>query len=99
MIKGRIVWFVAGSAAGVYTAAKARRAAYRLSAPGLVDQASALGLGWRAFSQELRDGMQHREHDIVRQLSADLAPEPLRLDEAPSDQTPPDKTPSVKKAI
>lgn len=90
-MKSRIVWFVAGSAAGVYTAAKARRATYRLSAPGLVDQASALGLGWRAFSQELRDGMQHRQHDIVRQLSADLPTEPLSLDEAPSDTTRSDK--------
>lgn len=90
-MKSRIVWFVAGSAAGVYSAAKARRAAYRLSAPGLVDQASALGLGWRAFSQELREGMQHREHDIVRQLSAELPSSPLSLDEAPSDQSPADK--------
>lgn len=97
-MKGRIVWFVAGSAAGVYTAAKARRAAYRLSAPGLVDQASALGLGLRAFGHELRDGMQHREHDIVRRLSADLPAVPLRLDEAPSDHTPSDQTPSLKKA-
>lgn len=97
-MKGRIVWFVAGSAAGVYTAAKARRAAYRLSAPGLVDQASALGLGLRAFGQELRDGMQHREHDIVRRLSADLPAVPLGLDEAPSDHTPSDQTPSLKKA-
>lgn len=97
-MKSRIVWFVAGSAAGVYSAAKARRVAYRLSTPGLVDQASALGLGWRAFSAELREGMQHREHDIVRQLSTDLPSEPLRLDEAPSDQSPSDKTPSVKKA-
>lgn len=86
-MKSRIVWFVAGSAAGVYTAAKARRAAYRLSAPGLVDQASALGLGWRAFSAELRDGMQHRENDIVRQLSTDLPTSARSLDEAPSDQT------------
>ena len=68
-MKARIVWFVAGSAAGVYATAKARRAAYRLSMPGLVDQAAALGLGWRAFSAELRDGMETRERDVVRELS------------------------------
>ncbi|MDX6278213.1 MAG: hypothetical protein QOJ72_2341 [Nocardioidaceae bacterium] len=68
-MKARIVWFVAGSAAGVYATAKARRAAYRLSMPGLVDQAAALGLGWRAFSAELRDGMETRERQVVDELS------------------------------
>lgn len=67
-MKARIVWFVAGSAAGVYVTAKARRAAHRISMPGLVDQAAALGLGWRAFSAELHDGMQARERDIAREL-------------------------------
>lgn len=86
-MKSRIVWFVAGSAAGVYTAAKARRAAYRLSAPGVVDQAAALGLGWRAFSSELRDGMLAREQEIARMLAADPAATPLSLE----DMTPDDK--------
>ncbi len=84
-MKTRIVWFVAGSAAGVYATAKARRAAYRLSMPGLVDQAAALGLGWRAFSAEVRDGMETRERDVVRELSGptpfDTSPlNPLSLD-------------------
>ena len=69
MVKARVVWFVAGSAAGLYASVKARRAAYRLSTPGLVDQAAALGLGWRAFSSELRDGMETRERDIAHELS------------------------------
>ncbi|MET0930167.1 MAG: DUF6167 family protein [Aeromicrobium sp.] len=85
-MKSRIVWFVAGSATGVYTAVKARRAAYRLSTPGIVDQAAALGLGWRAFSSELRDGMQAREHEIVHRLTADPAPSSLSLDQAPDDK-------------
>jgi len=89
-VKSRIVWFVAGSAAGVYTSVKARRAAYRLSAPGVVDQAAALGLGWRAFSAELRDGMLAREREIARRLAADPTLTSLSLDEAPSDQIPPD---------
>jgi hypothetical protein len=87
-MKSRIVWFVAGSATGVYTAIKARRAAYRLSAPGLVDQAAAAGLGWRAFNAELRDGMRAREDEIARRLNSSTSTPPLRLDEAPSD---PDK--------
>ncbi|MET1037540.1 MAG: DUF6167 family protein [Aeromicrobium sp.] len=85
-MKSRIVWFVAGSATGVYTAVKARRAAYRLSAPGIVDQAGALGLGWRAFSSELRDGMQSHEHEIVRRLTAEPSQSSLSLDQTPSDK-------------
>jgi hypothetical protein len=71
LVRSRIVWFAAGSAAGLYASVKARRAAYRLSTPGLVDQAAALGLGWRAFSSELRDGMETRQRDIARELSGD----------------------------
>ncbi len=83
-MRSRVVWFVAGSAAGVYAAAKARRAAYRLSTPGLVDQAAALGLGWRAFSSELRDGMEARERDIAHELigAPDDQSNPLRLEAA-----------------
>ncbi len=68
-MRARIVWFVAGSAAGVYAAAKGRRAAYRLSMPGLVDQTAAAGLGWRAFRAELRDGMETREREVAHELS------------------------------
>jgi len=60
----RLVWFVAGTAAGVYASVKARRAAYRVSMPGLVDQAAALGSGVRAFNAEVREGMQAKEHQI-----------------------------------
>ncbi|NRQ50567.1 DUF6167 family protein [Aeromicrobium stalagmiti] len=98
-MKSRLVWFVAGSAAGVYGAAKARRAAYRLSAPGVVDQAAALGLGWRAFSAEVQDGMQARERDVVRRLTADsldhstLDHSTLSLEQAHLDTIHPDKRP------
>ena len=97
-MRSRIVWFVAGSAAGVYSAAKARRVAYRLSTPGLVDQAAALGLGWRAFSSELRDGMESREREIVHRLTTDPTTTPLSLDEARPDSIPPDSIPPDKKA-
>ena len=79
-MSARIVWFVAGSAAGVYVAAKAKRAAYRLSMPGLVDQAAALGLGWRAFSAELRDGMETREREVANELSGTPSLDQLGLD-------------------
>jgi uncharacterized protein DUF6167 len=95
-VRARIVWFVAGTAAGVYATAKARRAAYRLSMPGLVDQAAALGLGWRAFSAELRDGMETREREVVHELSGstpfDSSPvNHLSLDAQPPATPRPDK--------
>jgi hypothetical protein len=92
-MKSRVVWFVAGTAAGVYTSVKARRAAYRLSAPGVVDQAAALGLGWRELNAEIRDGMLARERQIARRLVEDGPTEHLGLDEAPPDSTFPDSTP------
>lgn len=90
------MWFVAGSVAGVYATAKARRAAYRLSMPGLVDQAGALGQGWRAFSDELHDGMRARERDIARRLTGGPADAYLTLDPNHPDALPeamPDATP------
>lgn len=80
-MRGRALWFVAGSAAGVYASVKARRAAYRMSMPGLVDQAAALGHGWRAFADEVRDGMEAREHELTEQLAPPgpaVAPAPER---------------------
>ncbi|KQX75635.1 MULTISPECIES: DUF6167 family protein [Aeromicrobium] len=93
-MSSRLVWFVAGTAAGVYTSVKARRAAYRLSAPGVVDQAAALGTGWRELSAEVREGMRVREQQIAHRLSElpPTAADPPVLDEAPRD-TPP--TPSA----
>ncbi len=77
---GRVVWFVAGTAAGVYATAKARRAAYRLSMPGLVDQAAAAGLGWRAFADELRTGMYVKEADLARRMSLAAAEPTPQID-------------------
>lgn len=79
---GRAVWFAAGAAAGVYGSVKARRAAYRLSAPGIIDQAAALGVGWRAFSAEMRDGMQARTDDIVHRLDPAAAAAQLQLEDS-----------------
>lgn len=63
-MSARLVWFAAGTAAGLYASVKARRAAYRLSMPGLIDQAAALGTGFRAFNAEVREGMHAQEHAI-----------------------------------
>lgn len=84
-MRARALWFVAGSAAGVYASAKARRLAYRVSMPGLVDQAAALGTGWRVFSQELRDGMDAAETRLADSLAADPRDLPPALPSAPTD--------------
>ncbi|MCK5891225.1 MAG: DUF6167 family protein [Aeromicrobium sp.] len=76
----RVVWFVAGTAAGVYASVKARRAAYRLSVPGIADQAAALGLGLRELRTEVRDGMQAKQRDVVDDLYRHAA-----LPSAPAD--------------
>ena len=95
-MRGRFVWFAAGSAAGLYATTKARRLAYRLSTPGVVDQAAALGVGWRAFSTEVRHGMGTREQDVARRLheaTAALAgkarADSALVDSALADTTPP----------
>lgn len=92
-MRSRVLWFVAGSAAAVYATSKARRAAYRLSMPGLVDQAAALGLGWRAFGAEVRDGMAAHEREIVRTFAAADRYDTLALDSYLPGQPASDKDP------
>lgn len=67
-MSARLVWFVAGAAAGVYSSVKAKRAAYRLSMPGLIDQAAALGSGVRAFRAEMAEGMNAQEQHLRQHL-------------------------------
>lgn len=69
----RIAWLAAGAAAGAYATIKGRRAAYRLSPPGVIDQVAAAGAGWREFRAEMSTGMAAREHDLT-----------LRLDQTPA---------------
>lgn len=86
----RALWFVAGTAAGVYASLKARRAAHRLSMPGLIDQANAVGTGWRAFSSELHDGMRTKEHELRTEALGNaelIAADPPTLIEIEKDPT------------
>lgn len=82
----RVTWFVAGAAAGLYASVKARRAAYRLSAPGLVDQAAALGVGVREFLAEFDEGARVRRRDLAERLHADV-PDHLYLENPEKDPT------------
>ena len=67
-MNNRVLWFVAGTAACIYTSYKARRVAYRLTPSGVSDQAGALGVGIRAFADEVRAGMAERETRIADEL-------------------------------
>jgi hypothetical protein len=67
-VSGRLLWFAAGAGAGLYTTFRARRLAYRLTPQGLGDQVAALGLGARAFAEEVRAGMAEREKEIAAEL-------------------------------
>ena len=90
---GRTFWFVAGASAGLYTTIKARRLASRLTPEGITDQVAALGLGARAFAEEVRSGMAEREAQIAHQLALpavdtgparERAPQPALEDPAAS---------------
>lgn len=67
-MRGRILWFAVGTTAGIYTTLKARRLAYRLTPAGISDQLGALGVGVRAFSDEVRAGMVEREAQVADEL-------------------------------
>lgn len=82
----RIAWVAAGAVAGAYATVKGRRVAYRLSVPGVVDQAAALGTGWREFRAEMTTGMTSREHDLRTQLGQ-TPRAPVALESDPN-QTP-----------
>jgi hypothetical protein len=49
----RSLWFVAGAGAGVYAMSRARRAAQAVTADGLRDRLSGLGVGMRMFRDEV----------------------------------------------
>jgi hypothetical protein len=92
LVSARLVWFVAGTAAGVYGSVKARRAAYRASMPGLIDQAAALGTGVRAFRAELAEGKNTKEQQLRSHLLASDPELRLALPE-PTDSTEPKELP------
>ena len=71
---GRPLWFVAGAGAGVYAAARARRAAEALTADGLRDRVRGWQVGARLFADEVHRGRTERETELREQLG--LRPTP-----------------------
>lgn len=84
-MSGRALWFAIGASAGLYTSIRARRVAYRLTPPGVADQLAAVGVGMRAFGDEVRVGMAERESEIAARLglSGARAPQPARVEQVP----------------
>lgn len=66
----KVIWFVAGSAAGAYTVARARRAAEVLTYDGLHDRLSGLFVGARLFADEVRTGAAEKETELRERLEA-----------------------------
>lgn len=64
----RSLWFVAGSAAGVYGVVRARRAIETLTPDGLRDRVAGLSLGARLFTDEVRTGMVEKETELRTRL-------------------------------
>ncbi len=81
----RVAWLAAGAAAGAYATIKGRRAAYRLSPPGVVDQVAAAGVGWREFRAEMITGMTARENDLTLRLEQGPAPRDALEPDLPKD--------------
>ena len=99
---GRPLWFVAGAGAGVYAAARARRAARALTADGLRDRVRGWQEGARIFAEEVQQGRAERETELREQLglrphgSLDGAPELTSGLEARSARTSTTEAPKEK---
>ena len=68
----RSFWFVAGASAGVYAAARARRAAELLTVDGLRDRVGAAVVGARLFRDEVAQGKAEAETDLRERISLGL---------------------------
>ena len=62
----RGIWFVAGTAAGVYATAKARRAAEALTVDGIHDRLTGWFAGARVLGDELRASATEKETSSAR---------------------------------
>jgi hypothetical protein len=65
----RGIWFVAGTAAGVYATAKARRAAEALTVDGIHDRLTGWFAGARVLHEELRAGTVEKETELRARLT------------------------------
>ena len=66
---GRGLWFLAGTAAGVYTTVRARRAAESLTADGLHDRMQGWFAGARVLRDEAAAGRAEKETELRARLA------------------------------
>lgn len=65
----RVLWFVAGTAAGVYATVKIRHAAEALTVEGMHDRLTGWFAGARVLQDEVRTGMAEKETDLRARLA------------------------------
>lgn len=65
----RVLWFAAGTAAGVYATTKARRAAEAMTVDGIHDRLTGWFAGARVLGEELRSGAQEKETELRGRLA------------------------------
>ena len=68
----RALWFAAGAGAGLYAAARARRAAEALSVEGLQDRVGAAVVGLRMFRDEVAQGKADAESGLRARMGLAL---------------------------
>jgi hypothetical protein len=81
---GRGIWFLAGTAAGVYTTVRARRAAESLTVDGLHDRMQGWFAGARVLRDEMAAGRAEKETDLRTRLAL-VPPEGNELTTGPTD--------------
>jgi Family of unknown function (DUF6167) len=64
----RSLWFVAGAGAGIYAMSRARRAVEAVTADGLRDRLSGLGVGMRLFRDEVAAGQAEKETELRERM-------------------------------
>jgi len=82
----RGLWFVAGTAAGVYATAKARTAAEALTVDGIHDRLTGWFAGARVLREELRAGTVEKETELRERYG--LPPHGVPQLPAPAEQRP-----------
>ena len=65
----RVLWFAAGTAAGVYASTKVRRAAEALTVDGIHDRLTGWFAGARVIGEELRAGALEKETELRGRVS------------------------------
>lgn len=72
----RTFWFVAGTAAGAYATARARRMAEAVSRDGIHDRLTGWFAGAAVLREEVRAGMEEKEGELRERLQLGARSQP-----------------------